>query len=236
METSADRLASTPRLDLYAFVHKGLRAFMSATLSAVGRMDPDDEADRAAAMSQLRELLTTCADHLAHENEFVHTAMETKRPGTAARAAADHVGHLREIAALSASIDEFESAAGPARAAAAQRLYRQLALFVAENFEHMNVEETAHNAVLWAAYSDQQLAELHDALVASIPPPALAGIMRWIIPSVSHPERVIVLSDIRRNAPAEAFAGMMALARAHLSERDWDKLTRALEVGTAAAA
>ena len=49
-------------------------------------------------------------------------------------------------------------------------LYRQLTLFMAHNFEHMNEEETAHNAVLWAHYTDAELVGIHDALVASIPP------------------------------------------------------------------
>ena len=32
-----------------------------------------------------------------------------------------------------------------------------LALFIADNFQHMHVEETAHNAVLWARYTDAEL-------------------------------------------------------------------------------
>jgi hypothetical protein len=53
---------------------------------------------------------------------------------------------------------------------AALQLYRHPARFVAENFEHMQVEETVHNEALWAHYTDAELKALHDRLRASIPP------------------------------------------------------------------
>jgi len=56
------------------------------------------------------------------------------------------------------------------RAALAQRLYRHLALFIGENLQHMQVEETENNAALWALYSDDELAAIHDRLLASVPP------------------------------------------------------------------
>ena len=43
-----------------------------------------------------------------------------------------------------------------------------LALFIAENFEHMHYEETEHNAVLWAHYTDAELAELPDTVFADM--------------------------------------------------------------------
>lgn len=51
-------------------------------------------------------------------------------------------------------------------------LERLLALFVADDVQHMHVEETAHDAVLWAHYSDDELMAIEQAIVASIPPPA----------------------------------------------------------------
>ena len=71
------------RFDLYAGVHKGLRLFMADTLTRVGRLDLDDEPELAATLGQLDELLEICRSHLGHENQFVHTAIEARRPGGA---------------------------------------------------------------------------------------------------------------------------------------------------------
>ena len=225
--------SATPRHDMYAGVHKGLRAFMGDTLAVVGRMDPADEHDVAAALGQARSLLAICASHLEHENRFVHAAMEARRPGSSARTGEDHVGHEEAIDELTAEIGAFQRATGAARTAAAHRLYLRLAAFVAENLAHMHVEETANNAVLWACYTDDELLAIEHMLVAAIPPQKMGAFLRWMLPSISHAERVAMLSGMRQGAPAEAFAGVLALTRANVSTRDWAKLAAALDVAAA---
>lgn len=238
MESTTTRQLPTPsanpRHDIYASVHKGLRAFMGDTLAAVGRMDPADAEDVATALGQLRSLLAICLSHLEHENRFIHTAMEARRPGSTARTGEDHIGHEEAIDELTAEIGAVERAAGPARAAAAHRLYLRLATFVAENLLHMNVEETENNAVLWACYTDDEIQAIEHALVASIPPAEMGAVLRWMIPSTSHTARVGMLSGMRQNAPAAVFEGVLALTRAHLSARDWAKLADALCIAAGA--
>jgi hypothetical protein len=230
MQTSIDNPTPKPRIDLYLGVHKGLRAFMTNTLERLGRMDPNDAEDVGPAAEQLRELLFICGTHLHHENAFVHPAMEARRPGASARIAHEHTQHEQALAALQVRLDELLAATEPdAREAAGVALYRHLAVFIAENFEHMQEEESANNRVLQEAFSDEELIALHDALLASIPPAEMAVYLRWILPSISHAERVAMLDDMRQKAPTEAFEGVLAMARMHLSGRDWSKLSRALK-------
>ncbi|AMO22912.1 hypothetical protein GCM10027034_34140 [Ramlibacter solisilvae] len=222
--------AETPRLDLYSGIHKALRALMADTLLAVGRMDPADEQDVGQASARVAELLAMCHSHLEHENEFVHRAMEARAPGSTAQAERDHRGHLKSLAELTQAVEALRLAPAAQRAGIAQALYRQLALFVAENFEHMNVEETAHNAVLWARYTDAELQGIHDALVASIPPQEMMLVMRWMVPQLNPAERAGMLGGMKANAPAAAFEAVLDTVRPHLTPREWDKLARALEL------
>jgi hypothetical protein len=107
-------------------------------------------------------------------------------------------------------------------------LYLALALFVADNFAHMHVEETLHNGALWAWYSDEELRGIHGALVASVPPEEMMQVMRWMVPQLSAPERLATMDGMRATAPAPAFNAVLDVARPHLSERDWGKLMRGL--------
>ena len=107
-------------------------------------------------------------------------------------------------------------------------LYRRLSLFVAENFEHMLIEETRHNSALWAHYSDEELAALHNQLVASIPPQEMMATLRWLVPYMAHGERCALLGEMRAHAPAPAFEAALSVVRPHLSDRDWGKLSCAL--------
>ncbi len=221
-------MTNPPRFDIYDLIHKALRAVMGETLTAVGRMDALDDDDTAAALARVRTLLTLARAHLKHENDFVHAALEARRAGSSTRTAHEHEQHVHTIGALEAQVERVESASGPARMGAVGRLYRALALFVAENFEHMHIEETENNQALWAAYSDAELIAIQDALVASIAPQEMAEVMRWMVPSATPFERAVLLGDVQRKVSAEAFSALLDIVRPHLAGRDWDKLMHAL--------
>lgn len=228
--TPAAASAAAPRFDLYRAVHKGLRAFMADTLLKVGSADPADPAERGEAAEQLRSLLDVCVKHLQHENDFLHTAMERRAPGSAARAGREHEGHLAAIAALEAELSQALMAASAAlQAVAWHRLYQALSVFVAENYEHMLLEERDHNAVLWRQYSDEELLAVHGALVSSIPADEMALHFRWMLPQLSHPERVAMLGGMRQGMPPEVFATQLDMARPLLNARGWHKLQAAFK-------
>ncbi|HVZ45578.1 MAG TPA: hypothetical protein VHA82_17340 [Ramlibacter sp.] len=94
----------------------------------------------------------------------------------------------------------------------------------------MHVEETAHNAVLWARYTDAELLAIHDVLVASIPPSQMMFAMRWMVPFMSPAERLGLLTDVKAKVPAPALQAMLETVRPHLTRREWEKLAKGLEV------
>lgn len=234
METLQASADSVGRVDLYVGIHKALRALMTDVLSAVGRMDTNDESEFDWVSSRVLQLAEVCASHLTHENEFVHVAMEARQPGASARIAAEHADHGDAIAALETAVRAMRACQGEARARAGLALYRRLALFVAHNFEHMHLEETAHNAVLWAHYSDEELLALHGRILASLPPEESLFTLRWMIPAMTPAERLQVLGDMQAQAPAPAFAAALDVVQPHLDLRGWAKLSRGLGLAPAA--
>lgn len=216
---------AAPRFDMYMQIHKGLRSLMAATLVEVGRMDWQDPAERDATLARLGKLLEVCRGHLEHENQFVHTAIERRMPGAAGQTEADHLEHVAAIDQLRRRIDALRQASGDAAGAAALALYRELAVFVAENFLHMQVEESRNNASLWSAYSDEELVEIHDALVASIPAEEMSYLLGLMLPAMAPAERVQMMLGMKAGMPAEAFSGVLEVVRQALSDRDWAKLS-----------
>jgi hypothetical protein len=216
------------RFDSYAGIHKALRAFMTDTLLRAGRADPDDSRDVASVVDQVCELMDLCERHVEHENAFMHPALEARCPGISQPVARDHEGHLHHIAHLRDAARALASCEGAERAALLHALYLGLALFVADNLQHMHAEETVHNSALWAAYSDAELIGIHDALVASIPQDEMMLVMRWMLPNLNAPERLSVMQGMRAGAPAPVFDGMADATRGLLDQRDWAKLARGL--------
>ncbi|GMV16451.1 MAG: hypothetical protein HS104_19025 [Polyangiaceae bacterium] len=222
------------RHDIYRLAHKGLRSLMSHVLLELGRLDAGDPRDVAEVLGELRLLLGLCLSHLTHENAFIHAAMEARRPGSAGRADEEHVAHERALERLESLARAVERADEASRARACHRLYAEMGYFVAENLEHMLREETEHNAVLWACYTDQEILEIEHALVGSIAPDKMMSFMRWMLPAMSPAERARMLSGIRAGAPPEVFAAILAGVEPALAPRDREKLEAALALSAAA--
>lgn len=178
--TTATALAHATRYDIYAPVHKALRNFMMDTLSRAGRLDIADAAEREATFGQIESLLSFCVRHIRHENDHVHAAIDARVADGAARTRDDHVEHLESIGELRAEAAVARAAHAESRPMLALRLYRHLALFVAENFQHMHIEETANNAALWAVYSDDEIEAMHERLIANLPAHELEEVGRWM--------------------------------------------------------
>lgn len=214
--------APLPRADLYTTIHKALRHFMADTLIRIGSMDTGDAEEVDDALEQLGGLLATLRGHVSHENEFVHAAIDQRRPGASQRLGQDHDDHLATIAALEAEARALPNAGD--RDGAALRLYRHLALFVAENFEHMQVEETSNNAQLWALFTDAELTSLHDRLIASVPMPAMAVVLRWMAGALNLKELAGLLGAMKFAMPPEAMRGVLDLMRPRMSTMRWGRL------------
>ncbi|MGE5115985.1 MAG: hemerythrin domain-containing protein [Betaproteobacteria bacterium] len=226
----AEAASAAPRADLYAPIHKALRHFMTDTLHKVGTLDVADAAESQATLGQLDGLLAMLRGHLGHENHFVHPAIEARQPRGSERTAQDHVEHAQAIDALAAESVALRAAPPARRDVLALRLYRHLALFVAENFQHMHVEETANNAALWTHYSDTELHALHGRLLASLSQAEAAEAMRWMLPALNPAERAGLLQGMRATMPTAAFGAVLDALRPRLPDTAWRKLARALDL------
>jgi hypothetical protein len=219
---------TTIRFDMYLAVHKGLRAFMAHVLTTVGRIDPNDAVEVADGIAQVRALLELCRGHLFAENQFLHAAMEARRRGSSCITANEHVQQEEILERIEARLLGIERSSDADREARLLQVYRELALFVAENFQHMHVEEHENNETLWSLYTDDELHAIHQELLESIEPVKMTSYLRWIFPHVTHSERVAILTGMQRAMPEPVFQGLLSVIRPHLLDKDWRKLSGAL--------
>jgi len=187
------------RFDIYLHVHKGLRALMADVLTSVGRIDAADSLEVASGVAQVRTLLDICRSHLFTENQFIHTAMEARRRGSACVTANQHVQHEEAFEQIEARLLAIETS-GTGLDSKILALYQALALFAAENFQHMEVEERENNETLWELYSDAELHALHGQIMASLDPRKMVTFSRWILPDVSNSERAAMLAGMQKRA------------------------------------
>lgn len=231
LESLAPRMTTdampVPRVTMFSSIHKGLRACMMDTLLRVGRTDAGEPEAVAAAVQGVRALVRLCQVHLHGENQFVHPAMEARRPGSSTGTAEEHIAHEQAFEALLSDTLCVERSAGAARATALSVLYQRLSLFVADNFEHMFEEETHNQSVLWEAYSDAELLAIESRIVASHTPEESLLALQWMLPALSPAERVTLFVNARPGMPAAAFDGLLECAVSLLGEQDGARLRSA---------
>lgn len=219
-----------PRYDIYRQIHKALRIAFAQTHAHVGRMDCGDPDDTHAALRAVEELLAACRNHLAHENTFVHAALEARAPASSRRTAEEHHHHDDAILRLSQACVDVARAEPAQRQHVADRLYDELGEFIADSLVHMRYEETANNTALWSLYSDAELVAIEQALIASIAPQELLPTLAGIVAAVPPHERVAMLDGIRQSAPPPVFDAMLAAGLRVLGENDREKLLRGLRI------
>ena len=220
--------AAAPRFDLYAGVHKGVRLMLADLITSAGRVDPDDAASVQQLAEQVEAAADFCISHLEHENAFVHPVLERVRPGTSQRIANEHVDHECDIESLRAHARTLAGGPSEGRAAACRALYHALSLFAAHNLAHMHLEETEHNAVLWAHLGDAEIAAIQGQIIAHLSPAQMTASLRWMLPAMAPAERLGLLGGMQANAPAPVFSAVLALARERLGDADWAALARGL--------
>lgn len=216
--------ARPQRFDPYAGIHKGLRTLLADSLLALGRLDGDNESELQATLAQLLSALAFCQAHAQHENHFLHPAIEVRSPGASNAMAIDHALHEQAIVQLQQAAQALPATPPAQRAAKILDLYRRMALFMAHTLEHLHHEETAHNQTLWASYTDVQIEELHDELVASIGPEQSLFAMRWMLPAMNPAEQAGLVHKLCATAPPPVVDAVLATVRDVLDAPTWSRL------------
>lgn len=217
--------AQQPRYDMYSAIHKGIRFAHCQQLMQLGSFDITDDGATAAVVQSLRQHMILCSGHLHHENEHIHTALEAKSPGASSVAEEGHAEHEQSFTELYKLIDALAAAPAAERAEAVQALYRRFALFMADDFEHMNDEETVLQSELQQAFSDAELRDIEHRIVTSIPPEEAPLSMVPMLVAMHPSDRHATLSGMKLGMPAAAFAGLMeGMVRPNVSATEWASL------------
>jgi len=218
-------------VDIYRDVHKGIRNELFAVTFATGRVDPADVAAIGAVGARWRTLAGLLVSHAQHEDDFVQPLIETHAPAFADRIAREHPQLEAQMAALELLADRAASSCPQDRRSLVHRLYLGLASFTAAYLQHQEFEELHVMPALAARIGAQELRDLDNAIVASIPPDELAQSGSFMIPAMNVEDRVELLGEIQAHAPADAFAGIMALVEALLDADEFRAVATRLGVG-----
>lgn len=213
------------RTDMYGPVHKALRFLLANLLVKAGQTRWAVASEASATLDDLDVVIAICDEHIEHEDTFVRPALVERASAATATLDAEHGEHAQQVAELRALAATLRAAASPDAAnATGKTLYLHFSVFVAETLAHMAFEERVVQPLLDRLFTPAELHAIHDALLASIPPPEMMRFLGAMVPSSNRDERVALLSMVKTTAPPEAFAGLMAQLRGQLPSSDFADL------------
>lgn len=217
-------------LDLYRDIHKAIRVELFAVTSSAGRTDPSQGIARAALASHVAATIGLLASHAEHEDGAIQPALERHLPDLAERVEVDHLtleAHMDDLTAMAQEVASLEVRDPRAKV---HRLYLALAAFTSDYLEHQDIEERVIMPSLEAAVGVDEVAAIHQAILASIPPDEMGRSLSLMIPAMNVDDRVELLGGMRAGAPAEVFQGVWGLVGSVLDPADVRTLADRLDI------
>lgn len=202
--------------DLYRDIHKAIRTELFAVTDATGTVDPADDEALGAVVARWATLAGLLTTHAMHEDDFVRPVVDAVDRELAETVGDEHEAIEQTMGALRAIAARASAARGDARRRETHRLYLGLSSFTATYLRHEELEELVVMPALASKVPVEELQSVHQAILASIPPDEMAMSLSLMLPAMNVDERVELLGGVRAGAPAEVFAGVLALAQSVL--------------------
>src|SRR5690242_17175717 len=201
------------RYNSFNLIHKALRAMLydaALTLQQTYFANPEEA---ESALEKVEDVLFLFENHAHHEDSIVLPAVEAFEPEIVAEFEKEHEEDLRLSNRMKNLLNIYHNIYfTEERIICGSAITKSFVEFMVFNLEHMAKEEVLINQALWNHYTDEQIMEISEKIVASIPQEELALASKWMIRGINNFDAVTWLKAIKKTAPAPAFKALMSLA------------------------
>lgn len=203
------------RVDLYRTIHKAQRFHLLRFGARLGCTDMSDGTEVAVVDRELRALVDELRDHAENERRYIHPLF----------------GAVGAVHDLDREHDELDGVLSELIDGGAETLYPRFMRFLVSYLAHIDEEERLQAEILWVRCAEAELAATFHRFVTERAPDSARHDLVFILPALSLPGRVAIFRGMRRSAPADTFAGAVALARDTLGADAWAAIAARLDAG-----
>ncbi|MFH4965021.1 hemerythrin domain-containing protein [Gaetbulibacter sp. M235] len=209
------------RVNIYGFPHKGIRNGLSQLLVLAGKTDYTS----VNAVNQLNELsleiIKILTLHSHSEDSVVLPAIEAKVPESVQENMEEHEALEKEVEDIAKQIKIIQS--NPNQTAGVV-YFNTINGFISRYLLHMEMEEKEINAIIWKAFSDEEIMAWHGQVMSTLTPDQIMLWFKYIVPALNPMEQSILLGEFKSSAPNEFYQCVMNMLKGHLSKKDYDSL------------
>ncbi len=205
------------QIDFYTLVHKALRRELFNLAIDMGKVDFTDKEKIKKIVHQIGYVMSILRHHAEHEDKYFHPFLQKKIPEAFSQLHTEHEAQevfLKKIETLANGLLREKNEKNRVRDG--QHLYRVFNLFIKDYLEHLE-EEEATMPILWECSTYKELKEVVDTFLANADLQVLGESLTYIFPAIPKADREEILTDMRKNAPPEAYQRARKLADAALN-------------------
>lgn len=224
----------TVRFNPFHQVHQALRALLYHASITVQHTDFTQEAQADKTITLIEELVNFFEAHAHKEDTQVFPLIAAAAPELVADFEAQHEkDHELGEELVDALHDCRHAVSDLEKKLAGKKLQRALNAFTAFNLTHMNAEETVVLDTLHREYTDQQLLEREQQIVASLTNEEKAFSGYWMLKGLALNEIIDWYKKIQAAAPPFVLDEFMQLAEKALSTEKLKTLQQSLNFSLA---
>ena len=108
--------------------------------------------------------------------------------------------------------------------ASGAKFYESVTAFFANYINHMAMEESDMNALIWENFSDEEIMSWTGRIMSTLTPAQISSFFKYMVPALNPFERNIVLGGFKANAPAEYFNSIIGMLKAHMTESEHSQM------------
>jgi len=209
----------------YAFPHKGLRNAISQLVMTAGSANSSD-ADSLTKLKALAEEVFSILEHHSHSEESVTLpALEAKVVGSTVANVEEHKELEEEIEKLRNHLKGMDVDSGPDKFS---EFYAAISGFNSRYLNHMEMEETKMNTLIWSNFTNEELMGQHGQIMSKMSPETTSMMLKYIVPALNHAERSVIMGGLKANAPAPFYESVMDVLSGIMATNDYQKMTAAI--------
>ena len=205
------------RFNPFNMIHKALRAMLYDAALTLQQTYFADAAEADAALQKVETVLSQFEQHAHHEDTYLLPSITYYNPWLANEFEKEHEADEQLSNRLKHLLNMFRATTLPQeRMMAGSAIVKAFTEFVVFNLQHMSKEEIVLNQALWEHYTDAELMQLNQTIVANIPPEEKAISSQWMMRGVNKVEAINWLKGMKQHAPEPDFWRVYALTKTEL--------------------
>ena len=214
-----------PRVDIYNFPHKGLRNLMSQLSLIAGNTDYSNQNTLDKLKGKTAELVLLLNLHRQSEEDDLLPALEKKLAGSTQENVKEHELLEQQVGQIDTFIKNLTTASSPAKGI---QFYAMFNGFQSKYMDHMAMEESTMNPLIWDHFTDEELMGIHGSIMAKLAPEHITQSFKYIVPALNPMERTVILSGFKANAPEEFFDQVLEVIRGEMPSTSFEEMVASL--------